>query len=97
MQNRAKIFMPFDALDGFMEAIKRVEYLHENKYYNKEEIDDIIKKMNIGDRVEMIYYNNFEYINMIGQIKKIDTKNKLIKVSNSVVSFCDIDVIKKKL
>ena len=32
MQNRAKIFMPFDALGGLKEAIKREEDKHENKY-----------------------------------------------------------------
>ena len=49
MQNRAKIFMPFDALDGFSDAIKRVEYIHEKKYIKDENILDKIKKLNIND------------------------------------------------
>ena len=33
MQNRAKIFMPFDALGGLREAIKREEEKHENNEF----------------------------------------------------------------
>ena len=97
MQNRAKIFMPFDALDGFSDAIKRVEYIHEKKYIKDENILDKIKKLNINDRVEIKYFYNFEYISFIGQIKNIDYRKKMIRVSNSIISFDDIDEIKKKL
>ena len=97
MQNRAKLFMPFDALKGFNEAIKRVEDKHDNKYVSYEETIDIIKKLNINDRVEITYFNNFESITLIGQIKTVDYKKKLIRVSNSIISFDDIDYIKKRL
>jgi len=97
MQNRAKIFMPFDALNGFSDAIKRVEYIHEKKYIKDENILDKIKKLNINDRVEIKYFYNFEYISFIGQIKNIDYRKKMIRVSNSIISFDDIDEIKKKL
>ena len=96
MQNRAKIFMPFDALSGLKDAIKMEERLHENKYLDIENIDKKIKRMNIGDRVEIYYFYNFEYINFIGQIKNIDFKNKVITVSNSKINFEDIDEIIKK-
>ena len=97
MQNRAKLFMPFDALKGFNEAIKRVEDKHDNKYVSYEETIDIIKKLNINDRVEITYFNTFESITLIGQIKTVDYKKKLIRVSNSIISFDDIDYIKKRL
>ena len=47
MQNRAKIFMPFDSLKGLKEAIKRTERLHENKFVEEETTVDQIKKINI--------------------------------------------------
>ena len=43
--NRARIFMPFDALKGFRETLKRVEEVHDNKYIKKESIEDKIKKL----------------------------------------------------
>lgn len=97
MQNRAKIFMPFDALDGFKSALKREEELHENKYLKEETILDIIKKLNIGDRIEITYFFNFETITSFGEVKNIDYKKRLLKVSNSVIEFDSIDNIKKRL
>ena len=97
MQNRAKIFMPFDALSGLREALKRAEDKHEKKYYEEEDIETILKKFRIGDRVEISYFYNFEYISFIGQIKYINFKNRIITISNSKINFDDIDVIKKKL
>lgn len=95
--NRARIFMPFDALKGLQEALKRAEKLHDNKYIKNENIEDELKVININDKVYVKYFYNFEYINLIGQVKKIDYKNKYIIVSNSKIEFDDLDVIKKKL
>ena len=97
MQNRAKIFMPFDALGGLKEAIKREELKHENKYVEVECIDKVLKRFRIGDTVEISYFYNFEYINFIGQIKYINYINRIITISNSKITFDDIDEIKKKL
>ncbi|MBQ3475016.1 MAG: hypothetical protein IJH20_02470 [Bacilli bacterium] len=97
MQNRAKIFMPFDALNGFKDALKREEELHENKFSNKETILDKIKKLNKGDRIEITYFYNFETIISFGEVKGIDYRKKIIKVSNSIIDFDSIDEIKKRL
>ena len=97
MQNRAKIFMPFDALNGFKEALRREEYLHENKFSNSETILDKIKKLNKGDRIEITYFFFFLIIVSFGELKQIDYKNKVLKVSNSVIEFDTIDDIKKRL
>ena len=97
MQNRAKIFMPFDALGGLREAIRREEKKHEGKYKDIEPIDKILKKYRIGDSVEISYFYNFEYIYFIGQIKYINFINRIITISNSKINFDDIDLIKKKL
>lgn len=97
MQNRAKIFMPFDALSGFKDALKREEELHENRFSNKETILEKIKKLNKGDRVEITYFYNFEVINSFGELKAIDYNKKKLRVSNSVIDFDMIDEIKKRL
>lgn len=97
MQNRAKIFMPFDALGGLKEAIKREEDRHENKYIDEDDIDKVLSKFRIGDMVEISYFYNFEYITFIGQIKYINKINRIITISNSKINFDDIVSIKKKL
>ncbi len=97
MQNRAKIFMPFDALGGLKEAIKREEDKHENKYIDEEDIDKVLSRFRIGDMVETSYFYNIEYIVFIGQIKYINKINRIITISNSKINFDDIVSIKKKL
>jgi hypothetical protein len=97
MQNRAKIFMPFDALGGLREAIRREEEKHENKFVEVEPIDKILKRFRVGDNVKISYFYNFEYISFIGQIKYINFINRIITISNSKINFDDIDEIKKKL
>lgn len=97
MQNRAKIFMPFDALGGLKEAIKREEDKHENKYIDEDDIDKVLSKFRIGNMVEISYFYNFEYITFIGQIKYINKINRIITISNSKINFDDIVSIKKKL
>ena len=96
MQNRAKIFMPFDALGGLREAIRREELKHENKFIEVEKIDKVLKRFRIGDNIEISYFYNFEYISFIGQIKYINYINRIITVSNCKINFDDIDTIKKK-
>ncbi len=97
MQNRAKIFMPFDALGGLKEAIRREELKHENNYLKIDDIDTTLKKYRIGDNIEISYFYNFEYISFIGQIKYINYINRILTVSNCKINFDDIDTIKKKL
>lgn len=97
MENRAKIFLPFDALNGLNESLRRVEEEHENKYLNKETIISKIKKLNIYDRVEISYFHDFEYINLIGEVRNINMNKKIIRISNSIINFDDINEIKKKL
>ena len=97
MQNRAKIFMPFDALNGLKEAIKREELMHEKKYVKQDNIIEKIKQLRPGDMVKVLYFYNFEYINFIGQVKEIDYKKNRIKISNSIIDFDSIDEIKKRL
>ena len=95
--NRAKIFMPFDALNGLKEAIKREELMHEKKYVKQDNIIEKIKQLRPGDMVKVLYFYNFEYINFIGQVKEIDYKMNRIKISNSIIDFDSIDEIKKRL
>lgn len=92
--DRAKQFLPFDALKGFREALKEKEKNIELKkeLFDKEidELNEIIKKLRKDMLVKISYYYNIEYIEIVGKIKMIDIINKKINILNSVINFDDI-------
>lgn len=102
MQNkdRAKIFMPFDALNGFREALREVERVYEEKKELSsdifEELNEKINSLNINDIATIEHYYDEIYIKTTGIVKKIDKFKKLIYIDNSVISFDDIIQINKK-
>ena len=96
--NRAKQFMPFDALKGLKEEIKRREIIKENKkILSKEQnnyLDNIIKSLKKNNLVKIKYYKELNYIETIDKIKKIDNIYKKIYLSNTIINFDDIITIK---
>ena len=94
MPNRARQFLPFDALTGFREALELQERLIESR---KELMDDYkynlnekISKIRVGDLVKVKYYYEIEYIETIGKVKRIDNVYKKIYVADSALEFDDI-------
>ena len=101
MQNkeRAKLFMPFDALKGFRECLRLAEKnINSKKTISEEmenELNEKIKEINKGDKVKITYYYNIDYSEIIGNIKKIDEINREIVLDSSKINFDDIlDIIK---
>lgn len=97
--DRAKQFLPFDALRGFRESLLEVEKLVEGKKIltsdSEEELNKKFLTVDIGSRVLVKYYYQFEYIESYGIVKKIDTIYKNLYLDNSKISFDDILDIKK--
>lgn len=92
MQNkvdRAKQFLPFDALKGFQEELRRVEEEVEEKEV------DYFSKVEIGDIVFVKYYYHTEYMEMVGIIRQIDLDKQLLLLLSTAISFSDIIDIKK--
>ncbi len=100
MQNRAKEFMPFDALKGFKEALKKVEKIKEDKKELSEdifsELNDKVKTLKKGDYVILEHFNDMDYIKTKGIVKKVDYINKVIYVDNSKIFFDDIIYMDEK-
>lgn len=96
--NRAKQFLPFDALKGFREILQRVDNIKEDKkdFFDDffDELNDKLKQINKGDKVIIEHYYNLEYIETIGIVKKIDIINKYIYISDSKIFFDSIIDIK---
>ena len=90
--SRAKLFMPFDAMKGLNEALKREEEKHE-KGINDYDIKKVLKNIQINSKVIVRYFYEFETLELIGILRE---KNKnYIVVSNTKIEIDDIDDIKK--
>ena len=96
--DRAKLFLPFDALKGLQEHLRMVEKCVEDKVILSDDLyDDLNDKFNslkVGDNILVKYYYNLEYIESSGIIKKIDYYSKNIYLMNGIISIDDIIDIK---
>lgn len=94
MLNRAKQFLPFDALNGFREAIAEKEKTVVKKIILSEEelekLSQSILKINRDDIVYIKYYNKNEYINIKGKVSKIDFIYKYLLIEKCKIFFDDI-------
>ena len=92
--DRAKIFLPFDALKGFREALRQKEKIVvEKKVRSEEETDKLsyillnVKKNMI---VKVIYYDKDEYLEITGMVSKNDLVYKKISIVDKVIAYTDI-------
>ena len=87
LEKRAKIFLPFDALEGFRDELKLKN--KKLKYEQKKElsidevniINDNLNKIKKGNMLEVTYYNN--------KVKRYDTiKGIFSKIQRYYFLFC---------
>lgn len=93
--NRAKQFLPFDALKGFKEALKEKEVEYEDKKELTEEalteLNDCFNKIEIGSKVRIKYYKNGKYNEIRCEITNINYIKKKIQINgNESINVCDI-------
>lgn len=97
---RAKIFLPFDALKGFKEALREKEKILVDKKIlsmeEKEKISDQIKQIQKGMVIKVIYFEKNEYIELEGMVSNIDYVYQKIKIVKKDISFNDILDIRRK-
>jgi len=98
-KDRARIFMPFDAIAGFREGLELACKKYNTKKSISEdmanELNEKLKEVKKGDKVKVIYYYNIDYNEVIGNIKKVDdTFNELI-LDNVKIAFDDILDVKR--
>ncbi|MDO4941603.1 MAG: YolD-like family protein [Lachnospiraceae bacterium] len=93
-EERAKQFMPFAALKGYSEALrkkeKKVVARIELSDDQKEMLDRKFHQIQVKDMVTVIYYEDSDYIEKIGMISKIDLDAKILKVVNTKIPFENI-------
>lgn len=98
--NRAAQFMPFDALKGLQEELRKREEMHsriEKKELDEEtqnEISDYLVRIDRGDLVSIDFYFNGHYVNITGRLKEKDAIRKFLTIEEAKIDFSDIYKVK---
>ncbi len=93
---RAKQFVPFDAVVGLRQALKEKEKIRVPKKEltdtAEEELDLKLRTLKIGDTITVTFYDTSEesYHMTTEKITKIDVKSKIIELGNSAIPFENI-------
>lgn len=97
--NRASQFMPFDALNGFTDALRLMEKVVEERKTLSIDQEEVLNRqfqtISIGDYLELSFYYQTEYIKVMGVVKKIDYIHKWMIVNNMRIALEDIISIKR--
>lgn len=99
-QERAKQFMPFDALKGLQEELKKREekHLREDKHIlTEEEIEEIcrvLRRLKKGDHIIANFYFKGHYFEHDGVVQRMSYSEQYIKTHSRRIHFEDILDIK---
>ena len=93
--DRAKLFMPFDALKGLDKILREKEKETEQRKELTEEslmeLQEELNKIDINSNVFIKYYKNNKYVDITGIVTKIDyNKKKIIINGSTIINLCDI-------
>jgi hypothetical protein len=94
--DRAKIFMPFDALKGLREALQakeemrsRVERVELNED-SMQAISDTLSRVGKGTQVKVTFYYNGHYVDLTGEVTDMNVPYRYLAVNGSRIYFADI-------
>lgn len=92
--DRAKQFMPFDALKGFREALWEKERIIVDKVElsdeKRDEINQKLHYINVGDIITVVCYNYGDYEKVTGIVSKFNETDRSLTIVNKTMSFDDI-------
>lgn len=99
-EDRAKQFMPFAALKGYLEALRKKEKIVVPRTEVSEEyaevLDRKLRKVKKNDIITVIYFCNQEYLKKTGMVSRIDETARVLKIVNTKIGFDDIyDIIQE--
>jgi len=100
-ENRAKQFMPFDALKGFREALAEKERLpvekRELSEEQKAELSSRLRLLHKGDPVTTEYFQNGEYVKETGVVSKIDEAGRVLILEGHKIPFDDLSDLRREV
>lgn len=93
--DRAKQFLPFDALKGLQEALREKEIEYKEKVELSDEslarLEREFNKIEKGSYVSIKYYKNGRYLDIRGIVTNIDFVRKKIQINGMEnINVCDI-------
>lgn len=93
-EDRAKQFMPFAALKGFPEVLRKKEKITvpkpELSEEYQEELDRKLRQIKKNDIVTAVYFFKGEYLRKKGMVSRIDTSARVIKIVNVKICIDDL-------
>ena len=95
-EERAKQFMPFDALKGLHEELRCREkkMLREEKRVlfeeEAEKLSSRLARLTVGNRVEAVFYENGYYLTISGKVDSINRQFGFLTVDGRRVYFVDL-------
>lgn len=93
-EERAKQFMPFAALKGHTEALKKKEKIIvpkiELSQEYQEELDYKLRQVHKNDMITVVYFHKNEYLKVTGLVSRIDETARVLKIVNNKISFDDL-------
>lgn len=97
-EDRAKQFMPFAALKGYPEALRKKEKIIVPKIEMspeyQEELNRKLLRVEKNKIVTVIYFEKGEYLKVTGMVSRLDETARLIKIVNTKIFFDDLyDII----
>lgn len=94
MSDRARQFLPFDALKGFKQAIKEREKIKVEKIELSEEMAEVISfklaQIKKGMMIKIKHYSNEEYIETLGLVSEFNETFRYLKIVKTKIMFDDI-------
>lgn len=98
VENRAKQFMPFAALRGLPEALALKEKVIVEKMEltedMAEELDYVMKELQVGMMVTVIYFCKDEYLKKTGVLSRLDKTAKVLQVVECKIQFDDLLMVR---
>lgn len=98
---RAKQFAPFDALDGLSLALEKVREEHisaEKVQLSEDQYDELNRNFDgvqPGDRLEIKYFEDGEYVTVTGIMSGIDTESMAIEIGGRKVYLDSISEVRR--
>ena len=95
-QDRAKQFMPFDAMKGLQEALRDREERHsrvERREISEEMMEKnslVLRHVTKGTKLFISYYSAFHEVERVGTVTDLNLALKHIKVDDEQILFEDI-------
>lgn len=93
-EDRAKQFMPFAALKGYPEALRKKEKIVVPRIEITEdyaqELDRKLQDIGVNDEVTVIYFCKNEYLKLTGIVSKLEKDSRYIKIVNTKIAFSDL-------